>query len=127
VSCVSHPIKSDVHSSALVWHRFLATTAVVCAFNLALGAALSYGETYPATVVAAPPINTDTSSCNALKSALQNSGALTLVSGLRGWGDTYYARVPRCQFWQRPLFAYVTANDGLCGVGYICTDKLSGS
>ena len=112
--------------SVLTRRSFLATSAVACAFGLILGAASSYGETLPATVVSPPPINTDTSSCNELKSTLQSSGALTLVSGPRGWGDTYYARVPQCQFWQRPLFSYVTANDGLCGVGYICTAKFSG-
>jgi len=24
-----------------------------------------------------------------------------------------------------PTFQYVRANDGLCGIGYICVDKLS--
>jgi hypothetical protein len=115
-----------MHSSAHSWRSVLRSIAVTCAFNLALGAAPGHGETVPATVVAAPPIDTNTTSCNALKSTLQNSGALTLVSGTRGSGDTYYARVPRCQFWQRPLFAYVTTNEGLCGVGYICADKIGG-
>ena len=113
-------------SQVIARHSFLTALAGACAFGLVAGAVPSHGETFPATVVSAPPINTDTSSCNELKSALQNSEALILTSGPRGWGDTYYARVPRCQFWQRPLFAFVTANDGRCGVGYICTDKFSG-
>src|SRR4051812_32025946 len=106
--------------------RFVAPTAAACALHLVLGATPGYGETFPPTVVSAAPITTGTSSCNALKSSLQTSQALTLVSGPREYGDTYYARVPRCQFWQRPVFAYVTASDGLCGVGYICTDKFGG-
>ena len=104
----------------------LALTAVAVALPLALNGVPASAETYPETVVTAPPVDTGTISCDALKSALQTSGALTLLSGPRGYGDTYYARVPRCQFWQRPLFVYVSAADGLCGVGYICTNKYSG-
>src|SRR5438874_10063682 len=73
------------------------------------------------------PVNPAALSCNALKAKLQTAGELSIVSGPKGaWGDTFYGpAVPRCQFWQMPVFTYVTAADGLCGVGYICVDKLS--
>ena len=71
------------------------------------------------------PVNPEALSCNALKAKLQTAGELSILSGPQGaWGDTFYA-VPRCQFWQMPVFTYVRAGDGLCGVGYICVDKLS--
>jgi hypothetical protein len=108
--------------SALRWRL----VAVACALGVGLGVGTSAGETYPVTPVSAPPIDTATRSCDELKSALRTAGALTLTSGPRGWGDTYYSGVPRCQFWQRPLFSFVTAKEGRCGVGYICTDKFSG-
>jgi hypothetical protein len=113
-------------SSVPTWRRFLATSAAAGAFGLVVVGAPSYAQTVPAAAVSAPPINTATTSCKELKSTLQNSGALTLVSGPRGWGDTYYARVPQCEFWLRPVFSYVATNDGWCGVGYICTAKVSG-
>jgi len=73
------------------------------------------------------PVNPASLSCNALKAKLQTAGELSILSGPKGaWGDTFYGpAVPRCQFWQMPVFTYVTAGDGLCGVGYICVDKLS--
>ena len=73
------------------------------------------------------PVNPETLSCNALKAKLQSTGQLTILVGTRGgWGDTFYGPgVPRCQFWQMPLFTYVRANDGLCGVGYVCVEKIS--
>ena len=73
------------------------------------------------------PVNPATVSCNALKGTLQNTGELRILSGPRGaWADTFYGpRAPRCQFWQMPVFTYVRTSDGLCGVGYICVDKLS--
>jgi hypothetical protein len=73
------------------------------------------------------PIDPRTVSCSDLKGRLQSAGQLTILSGPRGgWGDTFYGpKVPRCQFWQMPVFQYVGASDGLCGVGYICVDKLS--
>ena len=80
----------------------------------------------PATQYPAP-VNPETLSCNALKARLQSTGQLTILVGTRGgWGDTFYGpAVPRCQFWQMPLFTYVRANDGLCGVGYVCVEKIS--
>jgi hypothetical protein len=73
------------------------------------------------------PVNPVTLSCNALKAKLQTAGELSILSGPKGaWADTFYGpAVPRCQFWQMPVFSYVRASDGLCGVGYICVDKLS--
>lgn len=73
------------------------------------------------------PVDPGTLSCNALKAKLQGAGELNILSGPNGgWGDTFYGpAVPRCQFWQMPLFTYVHANDGLCGVGYICVEKMS--
>ena len=75
----------------------------------------------------AAPVNPADLSCNALKAKLQTAGQLRILSGPKGaWGDTFYGpAVPRCQFWQMPVFTYVRAGDGLCGVGYICVDRLS--
>lgn len=69
-------------------------------------------------------VNAENASCKELKDALQTSGSLTILAGPRGWGGTFYGpRVPRCEFWSRPVFSYVNAKDGLCGVGYICVEK----
>ena len=78
------------------WRGFFAASAAAGAFSLALVAAPSHTQTDPAAAVSAPTVNTNTTSCKELKSRLQNSGALTLVSGPRGLGDTYYARAPQC-------------------------------
>ena len=76
---------------------------------------------------ASAPVNPQSLSCNDLKAQVKSAGQLQILSGPKGaWGDTFYGpAVPRCQFWQMPLFAYVTARDGRCGVGYICIDKPS--
>ena len=62
-----------------------------------------------------------------MKAQLKSAGELRILSGPRGgWADTFYGpAVPRCQFWQMPVFTYVRTSDSLCGVGYICVDKLS--
>ena len=72
-------------------------------------------------------IDPQTLSCSDLKARMQSTGQLPILVGPRGgWPDTFYGpQVPRCQFWQMPLFQYVRTNDGLCGIGYICVDKLS--
>ena len=76
---------------------------------------------------ASAPVNPQGISCNDLKAQLKKAGELSILSGPKGaWGDTFYGpAVPRCQFWQMPQFTYVRARDGLCGVGYICVDKIS--
>jgi len=73
------------------------------------------------------PVNPADLSCNDLKAQLKSAGQMSILSGPRGgWGDTFYGpAVPRCQFWQMPQFTYVRTRDGLCGIGYICIDKLS--
>lgn len=110
------------------WRRSVAASAAGGAFSLALIAAPAPADaqTVQAPAVSIPTINTNTTSCKELKARLQNSGALNLVSGARGWADTYYARVPQCEFWQRPVFSSVNTNDGWCAVGYICAAKISG-
>jgi len=70
-------------------------------------------------------VNSENVSCKELKDKLESAGSLTILSGPKGWGDTFYGpRVPQCQFWTRPVFSYVSTRDGLCGVGYICVEKL---
>jgi hypothetical protein len=73
------------------------------------------------------PVNPESMSCTALKARLHSQGELSILSGPRGaWGDTFYGpAVPRCQFWQMPQFTYVRTADGLCGIGYICVERLS--
>jgi hypothetical protein len=70
-------------------------------------------------------VNPHDFSCADLKAKLASTGSLTILAGPRGYGDTFYGpRVPQCQFWQRPTFSYVPTRDSLCGVGYICVDKM---
>ena len=70
-------------------------------------------------------VNPQDFSCNDLKDRLATAGSLTILAGPRGYGDTFYGpRVPQCQFWQRPTFSFVRSRDGLCGVGYICVEKM---
>ena len=85
------------------------------------GSAPGYAPQAPA------PVDPQSLSCNDLKAELKTTGQLNLLYGPRGgWGDTFYGpAAPRCQFWQMPQFTYVRARDGLCGIGYICIDKLS--
>jgi hypothetical protein len=115
-------------------HGFVAACMAACAF---LVATASYGQAgqAPAASSAVPPnaqqypepVNPAAVSCSALKARLQTAGELRILSGPRdAWADTFYGpSVPRCQFYQMPVFTYVRASDGLCGVGYICVDKLS--
>jgi len=121
-----------VASSALIRRSFLTSSAAATAFGLMLFAPLSYAQTAAApdarapVVNSAPQIDADTTSCQELKSKLESSGTLTIVSRQGGGSDTYYARTPQCQFWQMPSFSYVMASDGRCGVGSICTNKAQG-
>src|SRR5687767_2414387 len=112
--------------SMTTWRRSFAASAAAGAFSLALIADPTHAQSAPAPAVSGPTINTNTTSCKELKSRLQSSGSLTLVSGSQAWADTYYARAPQCEFWQRPVFSSVSTNDGWCAVGYICAAKISG-
>lgn len=87
----------------------------------AVGSVPGYAAQTPA------PVDPESLSCSDLKAELKSTGQLNLLYGPRGgWGDTFYGpAAPRCQFWQMPQFTYVRARDGLCGIGYICVDKLS--
>ena len=116
-------------------HRgFIATCAVA---SLCLVTPASQGQTAQGPGASGPiaanaqqypaPVDPRTVSCSDLKGSLQSAGQLTILSGPQGrWGDTFYGpKVPRCEFWQMPVFQYVRARDSLCGVGYICVDKLT--
>jgi hypothetical protein len=73
------------------------------------------------------PIVADAQSCTALKDALRSAGTLTVVPEQRSWGETFYGPdVPQCQVWQRPMYKYVSASDGACGLGYICVERTTG-
>lgn len=95
----------------------------------------SYGDTGQVVAAADPveanlsqvpgTVNAETLSCKELKDRLERAGSLTILGASKGWGDTFYGpRVPQCQFWTRPMFSYVHTRDGLCGVGYICVEKM---
>ena len=114
---------------------FIALSAAAAGFLTIVLAPPSYGDT--GQVAAAvdsvaesrpqepAPTNAESLTCKELKDKLERAGSLTILSGPKGWGDTFYGpRVPRCQFWARPVFSYVSTRDGLCGVGYICVEKL---
>ena len=80
-------------------------------------------EAIPARVPAT--VDPQDFSCQDLKDKLASAGPLTILAGPRGYGDTFYGpRAPQCQFWTRPAFSYVRTRDGLCGVGYICVEKM---
>jgi len=74
----------------------------------------------------AAPVIAENVSCNELKGRLQSRGTLDVVAGQKSWPETFYGpNVPQCQFWQRPQFMYVGTNDGSCGAGYICTQRIT--
>jgi hypothetical protein len=114
--------------------RFIAT-CVAAAFllgGIASHGQVGQGKGANASVAAGgqqtpEAIDPQTVSCSDLKARMRSAGQLPILVGPRGgWPDTFFGpQVPRCLFWQRPLFQYVRTNDGLCGVGYICVDKLS--
>jgi hypothetical protein len=110
------------------------------ALSVAAGAFVMISLTAPSVAAAAetgavdripesrPQVDAPTDSlsvtCKMLKDDLERAGSLPILSGPKGWPDTFYGpRVPQCQFWARPVFTYVNARDGLCGVGYICVEK----
>jgi len=114
--------------------RFLATCVAAVPFFVA-PASYAQTERLPRSADPVPeraqqhpaPVDPGTLSCAALKGKLQAAGELTILSGPNGgWGDTFHGpAVPRCEFWQMPVFTYVKTSDGLCGVGYICVEKMS--
>ena len=104
-----------------------ATAAMLLATNFhdasaqRAGAADRAAESLPQDTV---PADAQGVTCNALKTELARTGSLQILNGPKGWADTFYGpRVPQCQFFQRPVFSFVTTRDGLCGVGYICVEK----
>ena len=123
-------------SAAPTSRSSLAALVAAHAFGFLVVALSSYAQTDPPGYVVArrgasqvteatPQIAAGTLSCTELKSRIRDSGTLVIASGPTG-GDIFHARVPECEFWQRPQFSYVTAKDGWCGVGYICTGKVQG-
>jgi hypothetical protein len=126
------PMKASIATPAR--GAFIATCAAASTF---LVSTVSQGQAGPVSGAGgadpynaqhdAAPVNPETVSCNALKARVKSTGQLTILSGPRGaWGDAFYGPgVPRCQFWQMPVFTYVRTSDGLCGAGYICVDKMS--
>ena len=114
----------------------IATAIVAAAVSMIVLTSLSYGQTGQ---VAAPPrpaatnpadppsVNAATLSCKELKDALQRTGTLNVLAGQRGWPETFHGpEVPQCDIWSRPMFSYVSTNDGSCGLGYICAPRISG-
>ena len=114
--------------------RVIATFVATGMLSLSALMGPSYGQVVgpagpPVTNRGQPPalVTADSLSCKQLKDSLQSAGTLNIVSGQRSWGDTFYGPgVPQCEFWSRPMFQYVTANDGPCGVGYICAQRVTG-
>ena len=116
------------------YRAFIAACVAVTCFvvtNASFGQAgqvPSAGSAVPGNAQQYPaPVNPETLSCSALKAKLQSTGELSILVGTRGgWGDTFHGpAVPRCPFWQMPQFTYVRTDDGLCGVGFVCVEKLS--
>ena len=95
-----------------------------CAQTLAAASGGGPGVQRPVESVT-PAVNARTVSCTELKASVKAAGALTVTSGPEG-GDVFHARIPACEFWQRPRFSFVPANDGWCGIGYVCAGKLQG-
>jgi hypothetical protein len=105
----------------------IATALLLASAGYAQGGQPAASESDPANGQVNASVDPKSESCTALKARLNAAGEMSIVSGPRGaWGDTFYGpAVPRCQFWQMPVFTYVKARDGLCGVGYICVEKLT--
>ena len=105
----------------------VATAAILIAVFLEDATAQSSGAADRATASsphAALPTDAQSMTCKALKNELELTGSLPILYGPKGFADTFYGPgVPQCQFYQRPVFSFVTTRDGLCGVGYICVEK----
>ena len=126
-------MKPTQSSVAPAWHRSAALFIVAGSFAMTLptgsifaqtGQGLPPGVSLGNSPQAAPPLDTVTLSCDALKERLQRAGTL-YVTGRHGWSDTFYSK-PQCDFWATPGFHYVRANDGACGLGYLCEWKPGG-
>ena len=117
--------------------RCIAIRVAAGALSMVVPAFPSYGE--PGQVVAQispgaayrsqdpAPVVAETVSCKQLKDSLQSAGTLDIVSGQNSSPETFHGpEVPQCQFWQRPQYMYVSANDGACGLGYICAQRVTG-
>ena len=123
------PTKSTV---APAWRRFIGLFVVAGSLAVILSASsvAQTGQGLPPGVSLgnpphdAPPLDTGTISCDALKDRLQRAGTL-YVTGRHGWSETFYSK-PQCEFWATPVFHYVRANDGACGLGYLCQWKPGG-
>jgi len=77
-------------------------------------------------VAPSAPLDARTMTCQALQARVRDSEPIFISSGPQG-GDLFYARNPRCEFWQRPQSSFVRAQDGWCGAGFICAAKFQGS
>ena len=113
-------------SNALSWHYSISLCAVG-SFAVILPPTSSVAQTVQGTPAAnraeeSPPLDPRTLSCDALKDRLQRMGGAGAGPGRQGWGETFYT-VPQCEFWAKPSFAYVSASDGACGLGYLCQWK----
>ena len=122
---------------AQAWRNCISISVAAAAVSMIVLTTPIHGETGQLVAQAAPaaayrpqgpvPINAEAVSCKELKDRLQSAGTLDILSGQRGWGETFYGPgVPQCQFWQRPQFMYVSTNDGSCGAGYICAQRVTG-
>lgn len=129
------PSASSPTPAAPAWRcRHVAVSVAAAMFSVFAPIAPSDGQVIGAvgSVATGGPqnvatINSETVSCRQLKDTLQKDGALTIVSGQRNWGDTFYGPgVPQCEFWSRPVFSYVSTNDGSCGAGYVCAQRVTG-
>jgi len=120
--------------SARAVRSCIALSAAAAAFSTIVLPGSSYGATAQMIAASDPvtesrpqdavPTDAESLTCKELKDRLASVGSLTIVSGARRWGDTFYGpRVPQCEFWKRPVFSFVRTRDELCGVGYICVEK----
>jgi hypothetical protein len=115
-----HPARLSAAVAAL-WAMMLTTSSLGDA-GLLLAAADAGAASRPQGSAA---VNAEAVSCKELKDRLQSAGTLSIASGQRAWGETFYGpAVPQCEFWQMPRFSYVNTNDGACGAGYVCVGRI---
>ena len=122
---------------ALAWRSCISISVAAGTLSMLVPTTPVYGDIGQFVAQASPaaayrpqdpaPINAQAVSCKELKDKLQSAGTLDIVSGQKSWSETFYGPgVPQCQFWQRPQFMYVSTNDGSCGAGYICVQRVTG-